>query len=354
MNAPNESEVRSFMQYGHFDDARKEYVITTPHTPLPWINYLGSEDFFGMISNTGGGYAFYRDAKLQRLLRYRYNSVPADVGGRFYYIKERGKTAWNPAFLPTRTPLDAYECRHGLGYTTFLSEKDGLAAELTLFVPIGETCELHDLTLTNRGTLEKRVQIYGCMEWCLWNAVDDAQNYQRNLNIAESEVEPSTIYHVTEYRERRNHYAYYGVNAETSGFDTDRNTFLGHMGDWSAPRAVAEETSYASHITGWYPIACHRLDVTLAPGGSVRACFVLGYGETQRMRNGTRMDVSERTRHGGFLPSSRTAPLSTRRVRSLPPTGTVCCPRTGLCPQTKSSTAWQIYGTNISAWSPST
>ena len=282
MNAPNESEVRSFMQYGHFDDARKEYVITTPHTPLPWINYLGSEDFFGMISNTGGGYAFYRDAKLQRLLRYRYNSVPADVGGRFYYIKERGKTAWNPAFLPTRTPLDAYECRHGLGYTTFLSEKDGLAAELTLFVPIGETCELHDLTLTNRGTLEKRVQIYGCMEWCLWNAVDDAQNYQRNLNIAESEVEPSTIYHVTEYRERRNHYAYYGVNAETSGFDTDRNTFLGHMGDWSAPRAVAEETSYASHITGWYPIACHRLDVTLAPGGSVRACFVLGYGENPK------------------------------------------------------------------------
>lgn len=270
------------MRYGYFDDVRKEYVISTPDTPLPWINYLGSEEFFGLISNRGGGYTFFRDAKLQRLLRYRYNSVPTDIGGRFFYIKERGKTAWNPSFLPTKTCLDVYECRHGLGYTTFRSEKDALRAELTLFVPIGENCELHDLTLTNNSAKEKRVQIYGCMEWCLWNAVDDAQNYQRNLNIAESEIEASTIYHVTEYRERRNHYAYYGVNAAADGFDTDRDTFLGRMGDWSAPKAVEEETSYSSRVTGWYPIACHRLDTTIKPGESYRVCFVLGYGENPR------------------------------------------------------------------------
>src|SRR5574344_1769713 len=162
------------MKFGHFDDARREYVITTPATPLPWINYLGSEDFLGMISNTGGGYCFYRDAKLQRLLRYRYNAVPGDNGGRVYYIKEAGKPAWNPGFLPTRTELDHYECRHGMGYTTFDSAKDSLNAKMTFFVPVGENCELHDLVLTNESAESKTVHVWGVMEWCLWNAVDDA------------------------------------------------------------------------------------------------------------------------------------------------------------------------------------
>ena len=272
------------MQFGYFDDSRREYVITTPATPLPWINYLGSEDFLGMISNTGGGYCFYRDAKLQRILRYRYNAVPGDNGGRFYYIKESGKDPWNPGFLPTKTQLDHYECRHGMGYTTFDSAKDGLRAQMTFFVPVGENCELHDLVLTNETDQVKAVHVWGCMEWCLWNASDDAQNYQRNLNIAESEVEDGVIYHKTEYRERRDHYAFYGVNVPAAGWDTDRNTFLGHMGDWRDPQLVREERSAQSKIVGWYPIGCQHLTVALAPGESTRATFVLGYGKNPRDR----------------------------------------------------------------------
>ena len=275
------------MKYGFFDDAHREYVITTPETPLPWINYLGSEEFLGMISNTLGGYCFYRDAKLQRLLRYRYNAVPGDIGGRFYYIKEKGKAAWNPGFLPTKTALDEYECRHGMGYTSFNSAKDGLRVKASFFVPLGENCEIHDIVLTNEGSQAKEVKLYGCMEWCLWNAVDDSQNYQRNLNIAESEVEAGVIYHKTEYRERRDHYGFYGVNVPVQGYDTDRNTFLGHMGDWSDPQMVREERSAESLITGWYPIACHRLDRTLKPGESFRAVFVLGYGKNPRDRKFT-------------------------------------------------------------------
>ena len=270
------------MKYGYFDDTRREYVISTPATPLPWINYLGSEDFLGMISNTGGGYCFYRDAKLQRLLRYRYNAVPGDNGSRFYYIKEAGKSAWNPGWLPSKTELDSYECRHGMGYTTFYSVKDGLHAKMTFFVPIGENCEIHDLVLKNKTRHVKTLHVYGCMEWCLWNAVDDSTNYQRNLNIAESEVEPGVIFHKTEYRERRDHYAYYGVNVPTAGWDTDRNTFLGHMGDWSDPKLVREERSASSKITGWYPIGCHHLKITLNPGESYRASFILGYGKNPR------------------------------------------------------------------------
>jgi len=270
------------MKFGYFDDARREYVITTPATPLPWINYLGSEDFLGIISNTAGGYCFYRDAKLQRILRYRYNAVPGDQGGRFYYIKEAGKKAWNPGFLPTKTELDRYECRHGMGYTTFDSAKDGLKAKMTFFVPVGENCEIHDLVLTNETGEVKTVHVYGVMEWCLWNAVDDSTNYQRNLNIAESEVEDGIIYHKTEYRERRDHYAFYGVNVPEAGWDTDRNTFLGHMGDWSDPQLVREERSASSKIVGWYPIGCHHLEITLAPGESYRAIFTLGYGKNPR------------------------------------------------------------------------
>ncbi len=270
------------MKYGYFDDKRREYVITTPFTPLPWINYLGSEDFFGLISNTGGGYCFYRDAKLQRLLRYRYNNVPTDIGGRFLYIKEAGKAAWSPAYHPCDVELDAYCCRHGMGYTVFESEKDGLAASETCFVPLGITAEVHALTLTNKSAEPKTIRITGAVEWCLWNTVDDSTNFQRNLNIGEVEVEGSAVYHKTEYRERRNHYAYYSVNAPLAGFDTSRDAFLGPMGDWRAPQMVREGRNQDSHAHGWAPIAALTCELTLSPDESQDLIFVLGYGENDR------------------------------------------------------------------------
>ncbi len=216
------------MKYGYFDDARKEYVITTPATPLPWINYLGSEGFYGLISNTCGGYCFYRDAKLQRITRYRYQNAPADMGGRCYYIYEGG-AYWSPSFLPAKTEFDRYECRHGLGYSRFLGEKGGLSAELSCFVPLNADCEIHKLVLENKSARRRSFRVFGAVEWCLWNAVDDAANFQRNLNIGEVEVEDRVVYHKTEYRERRNHYAFYAVNTTTAGYDTDRDSFLGQF-----------------------------------------------------------------------------------------------------------------------------
>ena len=188
------------MKYGHFDDKAKEYVISTPETPLPWINYLGNENFFGLISNVGGGYCFFKDARLRRLIRFRYNNPGGDVGGRFFYIKEKNSPAWSPCFLPCKTPLDSYECRHGMGYTVFDSVKNDLRATLTVTVPMGDSCELHMLTVKNESNAAKEVQVYGAVEWCLWDAIDDAQNYQRNLSTGELEVEPSVVYHKTEYR----------------------------------------------------------------------------------------------------------------------------------------------------------
>lgn len=266
------------MKYGFFDDTSKEYVITRPDTPLPWINYLGSRDFFRLISNTCGGYCFYRDAKLLRLTRYRYNNVPCDTNGHYFYIRE-GNTVWNPGWQPSKTPLDSYECRHGIGYSSFSASKNGLRAEALFFVPLGDSSEIQRVTLTNESSEAKSFQLFSYVEWCLWNADDDSRNFQRNLSTGEVEIKGSVIYHKTEYRERRNHYAYYGVNAPVSHFDTSRDSFMGVYGGPERPEAVAAGCLTDSVASGWYPIAAHQIDLTLAPGESRTLIFVLGYAE---------------------------------------------------------------------------
>ena len=264
--------------FGHFDDASREYVITRPDTPWPWINYLGTEDFFSLISNTAGGYCFYKDAKFRRILRYRYNGVPMDDGGRYYYIKD-GNTVWNPGWKPCKTPLDSYECRHGMGYTRITSIKDGLKADVLFFVPLGHPCEVHRVRLTNTGPVPKHIQLYSFAEWCLWNASTDMENFQRNLSTGEVEVEGNVLYHKTEYRERRNHYAFFGVNRPFDGFDTDRETFIGMYNGFEAPQQVLAGTSGNSVAHGWSPVASHRLDLVLEPGQEEELIFVLGYVE---------------------------------------------------------------------------
>ena len=270
------------MKYGFFDDPASEYVITTPRTPYPWINYLGCEEFFGLISNTAGGYCFYRDALLRRLTRYRYNGVPLDSGGRYFYIRE-GRDFWSPGWKPVRAELESYECRHGLGYTRIRSRRNLLAAELLFFVPLGVNAEVHQVSLENLGRRHRAFSLFSMVEFCLWNAQEDAANFQRNFNTAEVEVEGPVIYHKTEYRERRSHFAFYAAGASEeaplAGFDTDRESFLGPYNGFEAPRAVVEGRSGDSLAHGWSPIASHHLSIRLAPGERKTLVFLLGYAE---------------------------------------------------------------------------
>ena len=268
------------MKFGHFDDQNKEYVITSPRTPLPWINYLGCENFFSLVSNTCGGYSFYKDAKLLRLTRYRYNNVPYDSNGHYYYIKD-GDTIWNPGWMPSKTELDSYECRHGMGYSVFTGIKNGLMAQLTDFVPMGSTCEINKLTLKNTSDKKKDFSVFSYVEFCLWNAMDDMTNFQRNFSTGEVEIHAggSQLFHKTEYRERRNHYAVYAINASVDGFDTDRDSFLGAYGENSAPSVVVNDQSKNSVASGWAPVGSHHLKVALEPGEEKTYIFVLGYVE---------------------------------------------------------------------------
>lgn len=266
------------MKYGHFDDDSREYVITNPKTPYPWINYLGNEDFFSLTSNTGGGYTFYKDAKFRRLTRYRYNNVPVDNGGKYFYIKE-GDSVWSPGWKPVKTELDRYECRHGMSYTKFKSSKNGVQAEVLQFIPLGFWGEIQKLSLKNNSSEVKKLKLFSFIEWALWNAEDDMTNFQRNFSTGEVEVEDSVIYHKTEFKERRNHYSFYSVNEAIKGFDTDRESFIGLYNGFEAPEVVTDGKPKNTIAHGWSPIASHYIEVELKPGESKDYIFMLGYVE---------------------------------------------------------------------------
>jgi len=268
------------VKYGYFDDKNKEYVIERPDTPYPWINYLGSEEFFGLISNTAGGYSFYKDASKRRLTRYRYNNVPTDAGGRYYYIYENGEY-FSPCWAPQKSSLDSYQCRHGLGYTVIESEKNNLKTQMKFFVPQGDNTELHQIRIKNLSQKKRKIKLFSFLEFCLYDAEDDMTNFQRNFNTGEVEVDGSTIYHKTEYRERRNHYTFFTVNKKISGFDTDRESFLGLYNSFSEPQVLEAGESNNSIAHGWSPIASHSLEIELEAGEEKELIFQLGYIENK-------------------------------------------------------------------------
>jgi len=270
------------MRFGHFDDARREYVITQPDTPLPWMNYLGSEDYFALITNTAGGYAFYRDARLRRITRYRYN-VPGHHGGRYLYVRDdESADYWSPGWQPTQSPLENYSCRHGLGYTIIGSTHAGIRAETRYFVPLGENLEVWQTTITNQRSTPAKLSIFSAVEFCLWDAWDDATNFQRNFSTGEVEVEEGMVYHKTEYRERRRHFAYFACSEKPAGFDTQREDFLGAYRGWERPSVVEQGHSCDSIAYGWQPIGSFHIRVTLEPGEEKQIIFLLGYFENPR------------------------------------------------------------------------
>lgn len=266
------------MKFGYFDDENKEYVIQTPLTPSPWINYLGQDHFFSLISNTAGGYSFDTDAKLRRITRYRYNDVPTDFDGRHFYVNEKG-LIWSPTYLPSKVELDFYECRHGLGYSVITGKKNGLAIRSTFFVPNDVHCEIQYVQLKNETNKKKAFSFFAQEEWCLWNASDDGENFQRNLSTGEVECYNGIIYHKTEFRERRNHYAFYYVNHDTSHFESDRDSFLGMHNGYDHPEAVFKDQLGDHVASGWHPIAAHQIDLELQPNEEKSLIFILGYCE---------------------------------------------------------------------------
>ncbi|MBQ3384954.1 MAG: hypothetical protein IJG59_07040 [Erysipelotrichaceae bacterium] len=266
------------MKFGHFDDLNKEYVIEKYETPLPWINYLGSDSFFTLLSNTAGGYAFYKDARLRRITRYRYNNLPLDQDGFHIYVKD-GDTIWNPGWQPVQTSLDEYECRHGLGYSVITGKKNDISVKQELYVPKYDNILLQRVTVTNKADMAKEIDLFSFVEFCLWDAMDDSSNFQRNYSTGEVEVEGSVIYHKTEYRERRNHYAVFYANKPVDSFDTSRDSFMGVYGSPKAPAAVVNGKCGNSIAHGWQPVGAHHFHLNLKAGETYSVIIGLGYVE---------------------------------------------------------------------------
>jgi len=271
------------MKYGHFDKDKKEYVITRPDTPLPWINYLGSEDYCAILSNTAGGYSFYRDPKERRILRYRYNNVPMDRGGRYLYLRDNETNDyWSTSWQPVLKDLKKYkyECRHGLGYSTISSEYAGISTKAVYFVPLGENLEIIKIEIKADNKKPRDLSLFSFVEFCLWDALNDMTDYQYNLNIGETKVEDNIIYHLSRYRVSKDLLAFFScANAKAKGFDTQRTDFMGRYGDFSNPRAVIEGTMNNSIAGGWSPVGSQMFNVKLKAGETKTFIFVLGFSE---------------------------------------------------------------------------
>jgi cellobiose phosphorylase len=286
VKAPAKAKAPAKEAYGYFDRPKKEYVITRPDTPLPWINYLGTDQYCALFSHTAGGYSFYKDASQRRITRYRYNNIPLDANGKYIYLRddETGEH-WSTTWQPTRQDPKKYkyECRVGLSYNVIKSEYKGIATEGTYFVPEGETLEVWRVRVTNTGKKPRKLTAVSFVEFCLWDALNDMTDFQYNLNIAEMEVDKksSTLYHLSRYRVYKDHYAYFSVNRPMASFDTEREQFLGPWGSLESPQSVREGKGKNTIASDWSPVGSHQVKLTIKPGATEELIYVLGFGFTK-------------------------------------------------------------------------
>ncbi len=285
------------MKYGYFDAQNREYVITRPDTPTPWINYLGSDEYCALISNTAGGYSFHKDPKEQRILRFRYNNIPPDRPGRYIYIRDNKtedywSATWQPVLKNQKSKIKnqkfGYECRHGMGYTLIKSEYAGIAADTLYFVPLGENLEVWRLNIKNLSGSTRDISLFTYAEFCMWQAVMDMTDFQYTLNIARTRREGSVIYHLTGCTPKigDNRFAYLASSEDACGWDGDREAFIGPYRSESDPIAVERGQSFNSDAKGGNPIGSLWNRIRLKKGESRTIIFILGVGydmkETER------------------------------------------------------------------------
>jgi len=270
-------------KYGYFDEKSKEFVITRPDTPTPWINYLGCEEYCALMSNTAGGYSFHQDPKDKRITRFRYNGIPTDRPGRYIYLRDqKDGDYWSATWQPVmKTKNYRYECRHGLGYTIIKSEYKGISTETTYFVPLGENIELWVLKVQNKSKTARNIKLFTYLEFCLWHAEMDMTDFQYTLNIAKANREGSIIFHETDYapKAKKFNLSFFACNKKISGYDCDREDFIGPYRSEENPIAVEKGESFDSFSSGGNPIASESLKLTLAPGKTEYVVFMLGVAD---------------------------------------------------------------------------
>ncbi len=265
------------MDYGYFSEENREYIITRPDTPTPWINYLNNGKYCAMVSNTGGGYSFYIDPKEKRILRYRYNNIPVDRPGRYLYLRNRDTSEyWSPTWQPTMKKLDDYKCAHGLGYTKISSSYQGIISEVLYFVPPKDDLELWILTIKNGTSKLKNLDLFSYAEFCLWDADGDQKDLQYNQNIAVSKYDEEINSIVYNLFSLLNGLVFFYSSNKIEGYDGDRESFIGNYRSEKNPIGVEKGVCSNSIALGGNPIAATSSKITLKPNETKKVIFLLG------------------------------------------------------------------------------
>ena len=278
------------MQFGHFDDEAKEYVVDRPDTPRPWSNYLGSTEYGAIITNHAGGFSFYRSAALHRILRLRGNAVPLDQPGRYFYLRDRDSgDYWSSSWQPVGKPLDQYssKCRHGTGYTIITSDYGGIATESTYFVPLGQTFEYWRLKVENKGPAPRRLSVFTYCEFAnVGHLLNDLTNLQYSLFVSKAESRQGMIAYAShphepfDPKDLRSACRYWMkiCGGKVVGFETQRERFIGNYGSYAAPEAVIRGSVTNFETAGENMCGTQQVDLELAPGESREIIVLLGLG----------------------------------------------------------------------------
>lgn len=270
------------MQYGHFDNEKREYVIDRVDLPVSWTNYLGVKDLCVVVNHTAGGYMFYQSPEYHRVTRFRGNAVPMDRPGHYVYLRDaKDGDYWSISWQPVGKPLDQakYTCRHGMSYTTYECDYKGIKASQTLMVPMDDAVELWDVRLKNTTDKERRISVFSYCEFSFHHIMIDNQNFQMSLYCAGSSYDENIIEYDLFYEEFG--YQYFASNVTPDGFDCLRDSFLGAYRTEDNPIAVERGTCSGSHELGNNHCGSLQKDLVLAPGEEVRLIFMLGEGNRE-------------------------------------------------------------------------
>ena len=268
--------------YGYFDEAAREYVITRPDTPTPWLNYIGEGRYGGIVSNTGGGYSFDRDPRNRRVTRYRYNAIPVDQPGRYVYLRDQETGEyWSPTWQPVRRDLEGYECRHGTAYTRIVGKYKGIETEVTYFVPLSPVdepapVELWVLRVRNTGSAPRRLRSFSYAEFSFADALSDLTNLDWAQHIVFSSCENGTISVGTKF----NPLVYFFASSEApAGYTCDREDFVGRNRDLADPIVVETGNPSNAHSPRGNSVGSLTHDIELAPGEERQIVYVMGATE---------------------------------------------------------------------------
>ncbi len=281
------------MQYGYFDDENKEYVIHRPDTPASWVNYLGTDQYCAIVSNNASGYGFHKSPKSGRMLRFRFNSVPSDRPGRYFYLRDHSdgdiwSVTWQPVAKPFQVKGEAvdpnavdYECRHAPGSSRFIARYRQITAEARAFVPSGENAEVWSLSLENHSDQERTLDVFGYVEWCFWHIQQDAMNFQYILYTCRMGEEDGIIDYSLRLWPFEEPKAFFASTEKVESFDTDREVFLGNYRHEGEPVAVENGRCFGSIAIGGTPCGALHHIVKLAPGEKKVITFIAGIGDAK-------------------------------------------------------------------------